>query len=389
MDPKLLGGIFLEGILSFLSPCVLPLIPLYMSYLAGDGKTVDEEGNTHYDRVGVFVMTLFFTLGISLTFVLLAVSVNALKDQIEQYKEIISIIGGTLLILFGLHELGLIRIDVLDKEKRLHLDLHPEKMNFMKAFLLGFVFSLGWSPCIGPMMANALFLASVSGSGYLYILVYALGLIIPFLITGLFTTTVLNLFSKKKDLLKWTLRLAGIVLICFGIYMIRNASLSILQAKETANVSNVTEGDQMTREEVEAYLGDLELRDGEGNVFRLSDHKGKYLYLNFTTTWCTYCHAEMPEYKEFARNEEVECYYVMSPINEDHPDDIDKYLEENQIASMTIIDEKGELFYYCGITGYPTLFVVSPDTHFLTYASGQLSLENFEQMLEYSKQLEQ
>jgi hypothetical protein len=97
----------------------------------------------------------------------------------------------------------------------------------------------------------------------------------------------------------------------------------------------------------------------------------------------------MPEYKEFAKNEEVECYYVMSPINEDHPDDIENYLEENQIASMTIIDEKGELFYYCGITGYPTLFVVSPDTHFLTYASGQLSLENFEQMLEYSKQLEQ
>ena len=389
MDPKLLGGIFLEGILSFLSPCVLPLIPLYMSYLAGDGKTVDEEGNTHYDRVGVFVSTLFFTLGISLTFVLLTVSVSALNDRIEQYSEVISIIGGTLLIIFGLHELGLIRIDVLDKERKLNIDLHLEKMNFLKAFLLGFVFSLGWSPCIGPMMANALFLASVSASGYLYLLAYALGLIIPFLITGLFTTSVLNLFSRKKDLLKWTLRLAGIVLICFGIYMIRNASVSILQAKEAANVSNVTEGDQMTREEVEAYLGDLELRDGEGNVFRLSDHKGKYLFLNFTATWCTYCHAEMPEYKEFAKNEEVECYYVMSPLQEDRAEDIDIYLKENQIAPMTIIDEKGELFYYCGISSFPTLFVVSPDTHFLTYAFGQLSLENFNEILEYSKQLDQ
>ena len=191
MDLKLLGGIFLEGILSFLSPCVLPLIPLYMSYLAGDGKTIDEEGNVHYDRVRVFVSTLFFTLGISLTFFLLAAAVSAFKDYIDEYREIISIIGGTLLIVFGLHETGLIHIDVLDKERKLKVDLHLEQMNFLKAFLLGFVFSLGWSPCIGPMMANALLISTVSDAGYLYILAYALGMILPFLITGLFTSWIL------------------------------------------------------------------------------------------------------------------------------------------------------------------------------------------------------
>ena len=387
MDLKLLGGIFLEGILSFLSPCVLPLIPLYMSYLAGDGKKTDEEGNVHYDRVRVFLSTLFFTFGISLTFFLLATAVGALKDHIDEYSEIVSIIGGTLLIIFGLHEIGIIRIDVLEKEGRLKHDLHPERMNFLKAFLLGFVFSLGWSPCIGPMMANALLLSAVSDTGYLYILTYALGMIIPFLITGMFTSWVLNLFAKKKDLLKWTLKLAGIILVLFGLYMIRNASVSILSAKQNASVPDVSEG-QMSREEVEAYLGNLELKDGEGNVFRLSDHKGKYLFLNFTTTWCTYCHTEMPDYKKFSENEEVECFYVMSPLNEDSDDAIEKYLEENDIASMTIIDEKGELFYYCGISGYPTLFVVSPDGHFLTYASGQLSLDNFYEILDYSKQLE-
>ena len=217
MDLKLLGGIFLEGILSFLSPCVLPLIPLYMSYLAGDGKTADEEGNIHYDRVRVFVSTLFFTLGISLTFFLLAAAVSALKDYIDDYSEIISIVGGTLLIVFGLHETGIIHIDILDRDGRLKIDLHPERMNFLKAFLLGFVFSLGWSPCIGPMMANALLLSAVSETGYLYILAYTLGMIIPFLITGLFTTWILNLFSRKKNLLKWTLKLAGIILILFGI----------------------------------------------------------------------------------------------------------------------------------------------------------------------------
>ncbi|MBQ2582761.1 MAG: redoxin domain-containing protein [Erysipelotrichaceae bacterium] len=388
MDLKLLGGIFLEGILSFLSPCVLPLIPLYMSYLAGDGKTADEEGNIHYDRVRVFVSTLFFTLGISLTFFLLAAAVSALKEYIDDYSEIISIVGGTLLIVFGLHETGIIHIDILDRDGRLKIDLHPERMNFLKAFLLGFVFSLGWSPCIGPMMANALLLSAVSETGYLYILAYTLGMIIPFLITGLFTTWILNLFSRKKNLLKWTLKLAGIILILFGIYMIRNASVSILAAKETASFPDIPEQEEMSREEVEAYLVDLQLKDGEGKPFRISNHKGKYLFLNFTATWCTYCHAEMPDYLEFAENEEVECFYVMSPLNEDDPDAIGKYLEENSIASMTIIDEKGELFYYCGISGYPTLFVVSPDSHFLTYASGQLSLDHFYEILDYSKQLE-
>ena len=389
MDLKLLGGIFLEGILSFLSPCVLPLIPLYMSYLAGDGKTLDEEGNVHYDRVRVFVSTLFFTLGISLTFFLLAAAVSAFKDYIDEYREIISIIGGTLLIVFGLHETGLIHIDVLDRERKLKVDLHLEQMNFLKAFLLGFVFSLGWSPCIGPMMANALLISTVSDAGYLYILAYALGMILPFLITGLFTSWILNFFAKKKDILNWTLKLAGIVLILFGVYMIRNASVSILQTKENASVTNITETGEMTREDVEAYLADLQLTDGEGKPFKISEHKGKYVFLNFTATWCTYCHAEMPEYLKFSENEEVECFYVMSPLNEDREDAIEKYLKENDIASMTIIDEKGELFYYCGITGYPTLFVVSPDSHFLTYASGQLSLDNFYEILEYSKQFEQ
>ena len=170
MNYSLLSGVFLYGMLSFLSPCILPLLPLYLSYLTGDGKRTDEEGNVHYDSVKTSVSALFFIGGIALTFILLSFSVGFISRYISSYSEDISLIGGTILIVFGLHQTGLIHIDVLEKEFRIKTDLQPGKMNYLKAFLLGFVFSLGWSPCIGPMLANAILLAATSSEGYLYIL---------------------------------------------------------------------------------------------------------------------------------------------------------------------------------------------------------------------------
>ena len=99
MDLQGLSGIFLEGILSFFSPCVLPLIPLYMSYLAGEHKRTDEDGNIHYEKAKVFLSTFFFVLGICLTFFLLCISLNILKEFLDRYAQIISIIGGTLLVI--------------------------------------------------------------------------------------------------------------------------------------------------------------------------------------------------------------------------------------------------------------------------------------------------
>ena len=384
MNYKLLSGVFLEGILSFLSPCVLPLIPLYMSYLSGENKETDENGNVTYKTGKVFITTLFFVLGICLTFVLIAISVNIFNDFFSRYVEVISIIGGTLLIIFGLNNIGVIHIDVLNKEFKINMNLKMEKMNFMKAFLLGFVFSLGWSPCIGPMLANAIFLASTEANGYLYIIAYGLGMIIPFLITGLFTSYILNLINKHKNIVKWTMIVSGVILICYGSYMIYNAAEKINVAK---TVINIEDDESKSGEDIQNTLYNYVLKNYDGKEVKLSDYKGKYIFLNFTTSWCQYCDIELPEYTKFAENEEVKCFYIMTPLNETGGmNDIDKHMEEKGVEVETLIDEDGIFFYYCGISAYPTIYVVSPEGEFIVYAQGAMDISGFESMLEYAKQ---
>ena len=368
-------GIFLEGILSFLSPCVLPLLPLYMSYLAGEDKEIGEDGVEKYKTGKVFITTVFFVLGICLTLTLLAVSVDYISKFLDDYKEIISIICGVLLIVFAFHETGIIHIDILDVDKRIRTNLHLEKMSFIKAFTLGFVFSLGWSPCIGPMLANALMLAATETSGYLYIVAYGFGLIIPFLITGLLTSTVLNFFNTKKNIMKWVLKIAGIIMLCFGVYMISNASKDIMQYKNKTN-------------DTATYLMNYEFKNQDGKTFKLSDYKGKYIILNFSTTWCTYCAQEIPDYLQFSKeNDDVVCLYVMSPVSSGVSyDDLITHINNN-IELQVLIDENNELASYCNVRSYPTKYIISPDSEFLGYISGATNVEGFEYIMEQAKQM--
>ncbi|MDO4197544.1 MAG: cytochrome c biogenesis protein CcdA [Erysipelotrichaceae bacterium] len=368
MDISLLA-IFLEGVLSFLSPCVLPLLPLYMSYLAGENKTKDEDGNIRYQTVKVFITTLFFVLGIWLTFVILSLSVSFIGPFIEDYKEIIQAIGGALLIIFGLHELGLFNISVLNEEHKLKVNLNLSSMNYLKAFVLGFIFSLGWSPCIGPLLANAIMMATTESLGYLYLVAYGLGLSIPFLVTGLLTNAVLSFLEKNKSLFKWVLKISGIILICFGAYMIYNAANDIKTIKTA---------------DKEATVMDKEFYDHNDQKIILSKLKGNYVVLNFSTTWCTYCQAEIPEFENFSKNNNIKCFYVMSPIMEYTSDALDTYISSFNGDVPILIDEQGTLFNYCGVSSFPQTFIIDPDGDFISYYPGALDEEGFKGLLDYA-----
>jgi len=379
MNYVTLSGIFLEGVLSFLSPCVLPILPLYFSYLAGNNKTTDENGKTAYKTLSVFVSTIFFVLGISLTFVILAASLNYISKFITTYANIISIIGGTVLIFFGLHEVGIINISFINSELKLKINLHLEEMSNIKAFLLGFVFSLGWSPCIGPMLSNAILMAATNSNGYLYIVAYGLGLIIPFLICGLLTSKVLEFINNKRHILNYVLKIAGVILICFGCYMIYNA------AKEITATQVINEEAQ-EQVDIQTYLVEHEFYDQYGKAHKLIDFKGNYVMLDFITTWCTYCKAEMPYYKEYAESGEATCLYVM--YVETSKQDILDFIDEQDIEIPVLIDEEGILTYYLNVSSYPTKYILSPDSEFITYCSGMISSnEAYDAFLDYAKQM--
>ena len=357
-------ALFLEGLLSFLSPCVLPLVPLYMSYLTSENN--DEEKNNN-----VFLLTAFFVLGVSVIFLILALSLNKLKPFIENYSEVISIVGGTIIIIFGLHECGLINISCLNFEKRININLDNVKVAYLRAFILGFLFSFSWSPCIGPMLSSAVLIAAGETYGALYILVYALGLILPFLLTGLFTSTILNFLKNKRKILKYVTVISGLILIFYGIYMIYDGSKEIVSLKN--NVKTQSEEDNS------AYVPDYDFYDQNGNVINLANYKDKYIMLNFIATWCGYCINEIPEYKSFSEyDEDIVCLYVMSSLSSGvSEEEINKFIEDNNIEVPVIIDFENVLYNRCSISAFPTLYIIDKEGRYYSYIVGALDYDDF------------
>lgn len=378
-------GTFLEGLLSFLSPCVLPMVPLYMAYLSGDNKNKDEEGNTKYNQKEVFIKTVFFVLGIFVVFSLLAISIQSIKQYVIAYKDIISIIGSVIVFAFGLHELGVIEISVLNKQATLNDKVHFGKMNYLKAFFFGFFFAFSWTPCIGPMLSSALLLTFSQEGGFVYLLAYALGLTIPFLITGIATSAVLNLLRKYKKFVGVVMKIAGVVLICFSLYMFSNATKNIKgienvpTKQETKEETIETKKEENKIEKEIAYFPDTEFYDHNGNSVCISDYKDKYVLLNYIATWCTYCKEEIPDYSAFIiDNPDIVCFYVMSPdANGEDESSIKKFAGEYGIKESIIVDSENTIAYYFGISSFPTLCVIGPDGSIIGTASGGLSERDF------------
>ena len=216
--------VFLQGLVSFLSPCVLPLLPMYIGYLAGGTYQVDEEGEIQYPRRRVFLNTLFFVLGIASTFFVMALGFTAAGEFFHTYRRAFAIGGGVLVILFGLYQLGAFGSSFfLARDRRLPLKLDRLTMNPLVAYLMGFTFSFAWTPCIGPAMFSVLLMAASTAQrsqGFLLVGVYALGFTIPFLLVGLFTTQALGFFKKHTKIMKYTVIIGGLLMLAIGILMI-------------------------------------------------------------------------------------------------------------------------------------------------------------------------
>ncbi|MDH3956991.1 MAG: cytochrome c biogenesis CcdA family protein, partial [Desulfobacteraceae bacterium] len=178
---------FVAGLLSFFSPCVLPLIPAYFTFITGFSiEELTEEYNSEI-RKKVCLSTFLFVLGFSLVFILMGASASYLGGLMYTYKKLIRIIGGILIIILGIHLTGLIRIPGLDFEKRINLEKKP--LHFFGTLIIGMAFGAGWSPCIGPLLGSILIIAGSQETvwqGVLLLGIYSAGLAIPFIIISIF-----------------------------------------------------------------------------------------------------------------------------------------------------------------------------------------------------------
>jgi cytochrome c-type biogenesis protein len=411
--------VFLEGIFSFLSPCVIPLIPVYMGYLAGSGKKVDEDGNIIYKRKKVFFHTMFFVLGISFSFFILGMSFTTLGSFFSSNKLLLTRAGGIVIILLGLFQLGIFDLSFLQKERKININLTDKKMNPVMALIMGFTFSFAWTPCIGPSLSSVLIMASgatTSVIGNILVFVYAIGFLLPFLLLGLFTTKVLNFIKSKQKFLKYTIKAGGAILIIMGVMIftgwmngisgylnsISNSQQKILQEIEdksnSVNNSNTTDfNNKMTSENqasedsstasektnvTPAY--DFTLKDQYGNEHTLSDYKGKVVFLNFWATWCPPCNKELPDieelYNEYNLNQdEVVFLGITNPSGKEYPNNQDvgkeeiiSLLEDKGYTFPTLFDDTGEQIQNYNITAFPTTFMINKEGNIVDYVPGMM-----------------
>ena len=203
---------FSAGILSFLSPCVLPLVPSYIGFLTG--LSLDEMSSR---RRVAFTHALLFVLGFTLVFLLLGATASALGRTLAFHKVWLQRLGGVLIIVFGLVCLGVIKSNVLLQDKRVHLQDKP--LGFLGSVLVGMAFAAGWTPCIGPILGGILGLASAAdtfGRGMLLLGAYSAGLAVPFLLAAWAVDRFLAWFQKFRPYLPWVMRVSGMLLIVVG-----------------------------------------------------------------------------------------------------------------------------------------------------------------------------
>lgn len=392
--------VFMQGLLSFLSPCILPLLPLYISYLAGGTKTTGPDGSIQFPRKKVLFHTLFFILGISATFFLLGFGFTALGQFFNHNRIWFARISGFIMILFGIYQLGLLgQSNALAKERRLPFRLDKMKMGPLTAFLLGFTFSFSWTPCVGPILGSVLLMAGSSGSSalaFLLIGVYTAGFVLPFLAVGFFTGKLLNFFTKNKNIVKYTVKIGAILMIVMGIMTLTgfmNGFTNYLS--NTGGNSAVTDEkkaetpkDSPAASEQPIPAIDFSLSDQFGNTHSLSDYKGKTIFLNFWATWCPPCKGEMPHiqdlYEEYGLNEnEVVILGIAAPNydREGSAEDVAAFLTENEYTFPVVMDEGGDIFSQYGIRAYPTTVMIDKDGNIFGAVESALTKDNMKSII--------
>ena len=430
--------VFVQGLLSFFSPCVLPLVPLYLGYLAGGSARTREDGTIDYPRRTVLVNTVFFVVGVSFAFFLLGFGFTALGQFFTGNQRAFSVVAGLIMVAFGLYMLGVFgKVRAVETERRLPFRLDRFAMNPLVALVLGFTFSFAWTPCIGPVLAGVLLMASSSASaamGYALVGVYTLGFVLPFLAVGLFTGAVLRFFRTHGNVVKYTVKVGGALLVVMGVMTITGWMNGVTSYLSSFGGADAAIEQKQDAEEGEGAGGAAEGQEGEGSAgsggtdsagsagkdgsggdadsdlrpapqadvklvdqngveHSLSDYRGKTVFLNFFATWCGPCKREIPDierlYRDHGENAgDLVVLGVANPKTQEHPqnsdvsvDEVKAFVEDEGITYPVLLDTENALFSAYGISAFPTTFMIDKDGNVFGYATGMLTADTMDSIV--------
>lgn len=350
-------AVFSAGLLSFFSPCILPLLPLYFGYFSSEGEA-SRSALAHRVK-----KTLAFVAGVSMVFFIMGVGAG-LAGAVFQSRFFVLFCGAAI-VLMGIHQTGLVEIPVLNRTRAFSSPVVPGR-GLLGAFALGFFFSFGWTPCVGPALAMVLGISLQQGdafSGGLLLLFYVAGFAIPFLLLAVGSQVLLK---KLRGLYPYLDRIriaGGVLVVAMGIWMIAG--------QIQAPVQRQVEGNTLS-----------------GAYVQPSDWAGKPVYLKFWATWCPLCLAGLDEFSELAGasagRDDVVIYSVVAPGRHNEMDrkTFSEWAAGQHLSFPVLFDDDGALGRKYGIQAYPTSVFLDADQQVAAVHIGHMNNDEIQKKLD-------
>lgn len=383
----------LAGLMSFFSPCIVPLLPVYVGILTTDANS------EKLSLAARSANTIAFVLGICCVFVSLGAASGALGQALS--SPYVAIALGIVVIVLGLHLAGVLKISFLNREKRANLSQIRVSSAF-GAFVLGLAFSFGWTPCVGPILGTILALAAEQGSalvGAALLLIYALGLCVPFVAITLAANALLARLRSLHKYLSMVQRVGGILIAIMGVWLVFS-QVSALQIQQRANeeaqqdpvaisandARGVASGDA-SLETVSSAWKNVVLTDLDGQTHRLSELKGKPVYFEFWGSWCDSCVADLDQLSEVAAEHtqtgDVQVVSVVTPgfYGEREIDAFVEWARQNGVSVAVWMDTNCSLATHLNVSAFPTSVFVDSSGDIVKIRLGAIDRAELEDML--------
>jgi len=385
-----IGIAFIGGLASFLSPCVLPLVPGYISLMSG--VSIDHlksgEGSRVNARRAIIVNSLAFNAGLSVIFLSLGATAGLIGAAITN-NVWVRVIGGLVIIAFGLQLIGVLKIGALYKDTRFFSSEKPRGV--FGSMMLGMAFAAGWTPCIGPILGGIIGLAATSGgwkNGLLLSAFYSAGLAVPFLITGLGINQFLGFYSKFRRHLHKVEVVSGIILILIGGLVMANRVTLLASSRLAGWLPNVESKlkfkepspQPKTAGQTFQAAPDVQFTKLDGSAFRLKDLRGRVVVLNFWATWCIPCRSEIPSLSAMQKDFEGRGLSVIGVSYDDTADLVQRFQKDIPQSYQIVLGGR-EVGAQLPASPLPTTYIIDREGRIRDKMIGERTRAAFESVI--------